>query len=118
MADGGLHGRYVIGPGMAVPHDGLESLVERLARFTIRLSKNGRAAADGGGDLVLGSPLNALAYLVKTLASLPAHPPLRPGELITTGTLTTALPVAPGETWSTRIAGLPIASLILRLTHG
>ena len=72
VADGGLHGRYVIGPGMAVPHDGLESLVERLARFTIRLSKNGRAAADGGGDLVLGSPLNALAYLVKTLASLPA----------------------------------------------
>ena len=115
VADGGLHGRYVVGPGMAVPHDGLEALAERLGSFTIRLSKNGRPAAQGGGDLVLGNPLNALAYLVKTLASLPEHPPLQPGEIVTTGTLTTALPVAPGETWSTRIAGLPIATLILRL---
>ncbi len=88
IADGGLHGRYVVGPGMAVPHDGLEALAERLGSFTIRLSKNGRLAAEGGGDLVLGNPLNALAYLVKTLASLPEHPPLQPGELVTTGTLT------------------------------
>jgi 2-oxo-3-hexenedioate decarboxylase len=115
IADGGLHGRYVVGPGMAVPRDGLEALAERLGSFTLRLSQGGKLVAQGGGELVLGNPLNALAYLVKTLAALPEHPPLQAGELVTTGTLTTALPVAPGETWSTRIAGLPIASLVLKL---
>ena len=34
-----------------------------------------------------------------------ANPPLAAGEIVTTGTLTRALPVAPGETWSTEPFG-------------
>jgi 2-oxo-3-hexenedioate decarboxylase len=63
---------------------------------------------------VLGSPLNALAHVVKLLASLPEHPVIEAGEIVTTGTLTDAMPVAAGETWSTRIDGLGIRGLVLQ----
>jgi 2-oxo-3-hexenedioate decarboxylase len=106
IADGGLHGRYAFGLGVWVDESNIETLAERLSTFQLSLINRNGVAATGGGDLVLGSPLNALAYLVRTLAALPDHPPLEAGELITTGTLTTALPVEPGETWYTRLHGL------------
>jgi 2-oxo-3-hexenedioate decarboxylase len=106
IADGGLHGRYAVGLGVWVEESNIEALARRLSTFTVTLIRGREIAAKGGGDLVLGSPLNALAYLVRALASLPDHPPLEAGELVTTGTLTTALPTAPGDTWYTRLHGL------------
>ena len=114
IADGGLHGRYVIGPAVPVEAFEPDALIDSLASFTIDLRKDGAAVASGGGDLVLGSPLSALAHLVEVLAGLPDHPSLKAGEIVTTGTLTTALPVAPGETWSTRLLGLALPGLTLR----
>jgi 2-oxo-3-hexenedioate decarboxylase len=107
IADGGLHGRYIVGPRFEITRGNERSLVEKLAFFDIELSCNGEPVRTGGGRLVLGSPLEALNYLVQVLAELPEHPPLLPGEIITTGTLTDAMPVQPGQTWSTRIDGLP-----------
>ena len=64
VADGGLHGRYVAGPGMWVePNE--TGLVEKLESFRIRLYCNGKLAREGGGELVLGSPLNALAHAIR-----------------------------------------------------
>jgi len=40
-------------------------------------------------------------------------PPLAAGEIVITGTLTDAHPVAPGETWRTEISGLPLGDLEL-----
>ncbi len=114
VADGGLHGRYVVGPGMWVPRDAAR-LAEQLATFRIRLYRNGKLAREGGGELVLGSPLNALAHAIRLLESLPDHPPIEAGEIVTTGTLTDAMPIAAGEMWSTRIYGLPLANLTLKL---
>ena len=116
IADGGLHGRYVVGPRFAVEPGSEAELADRLSSFRITLFKDGALAAAGGGDLVLGSPLSALVHFVKVLASLPDHPRLQAGEIVTTGTLTTALPVAPGETWSTRFDGLSMPGLTLRFT--
>jgi 2-oxo-3-hexenedioate decarboxylase len=65
----------------------------------------------GVGENALGSPLLALAYLVEVLAKQPASPPLAAGEIVSTGTLTDAHPVAPGETWTTQIRGLPLNGL-------
>ena len=42
--------------------------------------------------------------------------PLAAGEVISTGTLTDALPVKPGETWSTEIGGLPLQNLTISYT--
>jgi len=115
IADGGLHGRYVFGTGRPIGRDEpLGELVDRLSKFKVRLIKNGSVAATGGGDLVLGSPLNALAYLVKTLAGLPDHPPLQAGEFVTTGTLTTALPTVPGDTWFCRFDGIELPGLVMK----
>lgn len=116
VADGGLHGRYVAGGGIAVPHDeaGRRELAQRLATFRIRLYRNGVLTREGGGDLVLGSPLKALAHAIRLLDSLPDHPPIEAGEIVTTGTLTDAMPVATGETWSTRLDGLPVSGISLR----
>ena len=65
---------------------------------------------------MLGSPLMALAHLVDVLGGLPGHPPLEAGEIITSGTLTAALPTVPGQVWTTRIAGLELPPVTLRLT--
>src|SRR5438876_44058 len=70
-----------------------------------------RAVHNRVGANVLGSPLAALAHLVGVLAKQPGAPALAAGEIVTTGVITDAHPVAPGELWSTRIAGLPLAGL-------
>jgi 2-oxo-3-hexenedioate decarboxylase len=76
--------------------------------------KKGAAVVDRGrGEIVLGSPLAALGHLVELLAKQPEAPPLGAGEIISTGTLTDAHPVGPGETWSTEIRGLPLPGLQL-----
>ena len=106
IADGGLHGRYIVGPRFEITRGNERSLVEKLAFFDIELLCNGEPVRTGGGRLVPGSPLEAL-ILVQVLAELPEHPPLLPGEIITTGTLNGRHAVQPGQTWSTRIDGLP-----------
>ena len=114
VADLGLHGRYVFGSRVAIQPGSERDLADSLAAFRLKLHRDGEPVAEGGGELVLGSPLNALAHLVQVLASLPDHPPLSAGELITTGTLTAAMPIAPGQTWSTRLEGLDLPGLTLR----
>src|SRR4029079_3020817 len=106
IADSGCHARYAVGGRAPVDPDALSRLADDLAGFRIELLLNGEVAAEGGGELVLGSPLLALAHLIEGRAELPGHPPLAAGELVTTGTLTAALPVRPGQTWTTRISGL------------
>jgi 2-oxo-3-hexenedioate decarboxylase len=98
-ADNGLHGRLVV--GAALPLHGLEDLPKAQAK----LFKGERLADQGVGANVLGGPLTALAFLVDLLKRQPEAPPLRGGEIISTGTLTDAHPVAPGETWRTEVTG-------------
>jgi 2-oxo-3-hexenedioate decarboxylase len=64
---------------------------------------------------VLDGPLHALAHLTKALADDPDHAPLGAGEIVTTGTLTRAFPIRPGEVWTTTLSGLdlPGARLIV-----
>jgi 2-oxo-3-hexenedioate decarboxylase len=99
-ADNGLHGRLIVGP--AVPLQDPQAL----PRLEARLFK-GEALVDRGvGANVLGSPITALGFLVDVLKRQPEAPPLAPGEIVTTGVLTDAHPVAPGETWRTEVTGL------------
>jgi 2-keto-4-pentenoate hydratase len=111
-AGNGLHGRLVVGD--RVPVEKLAGLDEALPGVQIILEKEGQPVDRGIGANVLDSPLLALAYLVKVLDAQPEAPPLVPGELVSTGTLTDAHPVAPGEIWTTRIAGLALPGLTVR----
>jgi 2-oxo-3-hexenedioate decarboxylase len=75
------------------------------------LSCDGREVEAGRGSNVLGSPLAAIAHLVSVLATQRDAAPLRAGELVTTGTLTTARTIHAGETWQSHLAGIALPGL-------
>ena len=108
-ADNGLHGRLIVGEAVPLPPD----VEARLPGVEAELYCGERLVDRGLGANVLGSPLAALAHLVALLARQPDAPALRAGEIITTGVLSDAHPVAAGEAWHTRISGLPLPGLTL-----
>ena len=63
---------------------------------------------------VLEGPVSTLRYLMDLLARDPDNPPLAAGEIVSTGTLTRALPVRPGETWTTKLKGIALEDASLR----
>jgi 2-oxo-3-hexenedioate decarboxylase len=66
---------------------------------------------------LLGGPVSALRHLVDILGGDPANPPLAPGEIVTTGTLTRALPVLAGETWATELMGVGLDGVSVRFAR-
>ncbi|MGE3271860.1 MAG: 2-keto-4-pentenoate hydratase [Chloroflexota bacterium] len=113
----GLHGALICGPKHQIVDLGdPDALVQTLRTFTIALSKNGEEVATGGGFNVLDSPLLALKHLLTVLRELPQFEPVQAGEIVTTGTLTAAMPIQPGETWSTSFDGLGVTPLSVTFT--
>ena len=108
-ANNGLHGRLVLGARVPLPADA----EAKLPAVQVELYRGETLVDRGVGANVLDSPLRALAHLVALLARQSGTPPLEAGELVTTGVITDAHAVKPGETWSTRIAGLPLAGLTI-----
>jgi 2-oxo-3-hexenedioate decarboxylase len=113
-AQNALHGRLIVGSPVLTKD--LSDLPASLPRLECALIRDGRTIDRGTGANVLDNPLLALAHLVRVLAGERGAPPLAAGELISTGTMTDAHPVAPGETWRTEIRGLPLGGLELRFT--
>ena len=112
----GLHGALLVGTRIPVTDRNRGALAAALPTFALTLRK-GRAVVDRGvGANVLGGPTNALAHLVRVLASQPQFQPLAAGEIITTGTITDAWPVAPGETWASDYGALGIGGVTVAFT--
>lgn len=112
----GLHGAFLHGPEHPVAPQDRADWVARLADFRTRLSCDGTHADDGHAENVLGGgPLVALAHLVDLAAGMGDPFAVRAGEIVTTGTLTQALPIAPGQTWRAEFDGLPLAPIALTL---
>ena len=110
VAAWGLHAALVLGE----PHPIDGNLPDELATFKLRLSKNGELVEEGSGKNSLRSPALCLAELA--VAAERRGDLLKTGELISTGTLTTAQPIASGETWRADVEGLPVDALELRFT--
>ena len=55
-----------------------------------------------------GRPVAALRYLIDVVARGQTNPSLAAGKIVTTGTLTRALPVSGGETWTTELTGVAL----------
>ena len=115
IADGGLHGLLAVGPKRAVADGEHATLEASLSSLRITLSRNGVPVDTGSGSNVLDGPIHALAHLVEVLARDPVNPPLRAGELVTTGTLTRAFPIAAGEVWATTIEGYDLPGLSIEI---
>ena len=111
----GLHGALLIGPRHPIGGRAAE-WKRQLATFEIDLLCNGEVVDHGRAANVLDGPLSALRHVTGLLAHDSGNPPLGPGEIVTTGTLTRALPVAPGETWTTRLTGTEIGGINLRFS--
>ncbi len=113
-ADNALHGRLIV--GMPVEVGRISGLAAALPFLKVTLRKGGAVVDQGTGANVLDSPLLSLAFLVEILAQQPESPPLAPGEIISTGTLTDAHPVQAGETWSTDLHGFVARGLEIEFT--
>jgi 2-keto-4-pentenoate hydratase len=113
VAANGVHGALIVGTRHAIAPRKTQWQHE-LASFEVELCCNGTVMQRGGGALVLGSPLCALRHLVELVAEDLHNPPLDAGEIISTGTLTLAMPVGAGETWSTNVFGLPLNTIALQ----
>ena len=115
VVDFGLHAALVVGTPETFAEMRDETLLRCLKEFHIVLLCEGEEMARGKGAFVLGSPLLALKYLCDLLARQGAEP-LSAGEIVTTGTLTAALPVRPGQTWTVGIEGIDLRTPSLTLT--
>ena len=113
VAANALHGALYIGTRHAIAPRKSEWLHE-LASFEAVLARDGQIVDRGGGAAVLDSPLRALQHLVQMLGTDKINPPLQAGELVSTGTLTRAMPVHAGQTWRTSVSGIPLEEISLR----
>jgi 2-oxo-3-hexenedioate decarboxylase len=108
-----MHGALLIGPRHAVAGRS-EDWHRTLSSFEIDLVRDGAVADHGRAANVLDGPLSALKHLVDLLAHDRSNPPLAAGEIVTTGTLKRALPVAAGETWTTSLTGVALDGIRVR----
>ena len=115
-ADQSFHWRLVVGDPHAIDSAQAARLATQIRDCTVALSCDGQIREHGVGSNALDHPALALAFLADMLATQPQFAALSAGEVITTGTLTAALPIAPGETWTSAISGLPVAPLTVTFT--
>jgi 2-oxo-3-hexenedioate decarboxylase len=113
VADESLHARLLVGEPREVARLG-PGLAAALEAFTVALTCDGVLREEGCGANVLGSPLEAIAHLVAVLARQPQYAPLAAGEIVTTGTLTTAQSIIAGESWQAQVAGIALPGLSVR----
>ena len=110
VANNALHGAYYLGEKVPVAND-RAAWLEALTDFEISLFKNGHVVDEGHARNVLDGPLFAISHLLDLLKDDPHNAPVAAGEIITTGTVTKAWPVAPGETWRTEMRGLKLPGI-------
>ena len=113
VAANGLHGALLIGPRHPFAPRAAEWR-RTLSAFQIDLNCDGRLVDRGHAENVLGGPLSALRHLAGLLANDPLNPPLAAGEIVSTGTLTKAMPVSAGEVWSAKPEGIALDEIRLR----
>lgn len=111
----GLHLGLVIGEPLKVEPAAIPELVEKLASFKLKVSKNGEFVEEGAGRNSLRSPAACLAELGGAMLKRGSDA-LAAGDLISSGTLTAGHPIQRGETWRVDVEGLPLAPLTVRLS--
>jgi 2-oxo-3-hexenedioate decarboxylase len=113
VASYGLHAGLIVGTPMSVASDDIPALVDQLASFTVTLQKNGAPVAQGSGRNSLKSPALCIAELSSAMAK--AGTPLNAGEVISSGTLTEAQLMSPGDTYTAVVEGLGVGPLTLQV---
>ncbi|MEO6394670.1 MAG: hydratase [Devosia sp.] len=115
VASFGMHQALLIGPWHDVSDD-RAAWGQTLKNFTVSLRNGADIERHGTGANALGTPVLALGAIVEDIARHPDWTPLAAGEIVTTGTLTELMPVAPGDVWTTTIGGPPLTGLRVSFT--
>ncbi len=102
VADNGSSAFFVLGSGRR-PLAGLD-----LYTCGMALELNGAVASVGAGAACLGHPLEAAAWLARTLAA--RGEPLQAGDVVLTGALGPMVNIAAGDRVTARIGGLGAVS--------
>ena len=108
-----MHAALLVGPRHDIGSHAGEWL-DTLASFDIELYCDGQLMDRGHASNVLDGPLSAVRHLVELLSRDPDNLPLAAGEIVASGTLTRALPVKAGETWTTKLNGIGLEGISLR----
>lgn len=116
-ADFSLHWRLIIGTPYSVRQSEIPDLMRLLKECKVTLSREGKVMDRGVGANALDHPGLALGFLADMVARQPQFDAPAPGEVVTTGTLTAALPIVAGETWTSDYGALPVTGLRLILTR-
>ncbi|MCY4581458.1 MAG: fumarylacetoacetate hydrolase family protein [Chloroflexi bacterium] len=103
IADNGVAARVVIGSARLSPGAFNVSMEE------VVLYRNGEEFERARASAVMGNPARSVAWCANKLAELGQG--LRPGEFVTTGTITTAMDVRPGDTVHAEFATLGLVSV-------
>jgi len=112
----GLHAAEIIGEPRPVTAGDIPTLVEQLAQFKVRLSRDGEVVAEGSGRNSLRSPALCLGELAAAIAGRTPQEPLGAGELVSSGSLTEAPLIAPGQTWTATLEGIDLSEVTLTTT--
>ena len=119
VADFALHGRLFVGPRVSVDRfvgKGSGDLAMQLSSLRLTLSCDGRDVEEGSAEIVLDGPLHALRLWVDAMADRPERWPIVAGDIVTTGTITDAAPLAPGQRWQTRLSDPRFVGMTLNTT--
>ena len=114
VADFALHGRLLVGPRVPASRFAVESIADELAAIGVVLSCDGRVVEEGRADIVLGGPLHALSLWLDAMAAQLHRWPVVAGDIVSTGTITDAALLRPGEHWQTRLSDPRLPGLALR----
>jgi 2-oxo-3-hexenedioate decarboxylase len=110
-----MHGALLVGPRHGIGSRAGDWL-DTLARFEIAFYCDGQLMDRGHAGNVLDGPLSAVRHLVELLSREPDNLQLAAGEIVTSGTLTRALPVKAGETWTTELSGIGLEGISLHFS--
>ena len=114
VVDFALHGRLFV--GRRVPIVRFADPAGELARLSVTLTCDGRDVETGRADIVLGGPLTALRLWVDAMAAQRQQWPVVAGDIVSTGTITDAAPMLPGQRWRTRLDDDRLPAAALRTT--
>ena len=112
----GLHGALVVGDPVMLDDAARDRLVDELTRADVTLRRGDEVVDTGVSSVVLDSPACALAHLSRCLDDQ-GQATLVAGDVITTGTITDAWPIAAGETWTSDYGELGIDGLTLTISN-
>lgn len=110
----GVHTALLTGPRHDVTKDRAQWM-HALGHFEIALASNAGVERKGHARNVLGGPLSAIRHCLQVIEHYPGSEPIAAGDIVTTGTLTEAMPVHPGETWTTKITGAAFEGITLAI---